>query len=285
MPAIPTIRRRMLGTELRALREGLGHTADQMARHLGWHQTKVSRIENGRSGVRVHELEAMLDLYGVKDPEAREGLVGLARESKGRMWWTPYSDVITPRYASYIALETEAASKRTFEMTLVPGLLQTPEYTRAVITALAPETTPEALDALVNVRLARQNATLRRSSPLRLWAVVDEAALRRSTGGAQVMVKQLHCLLDASEEPNVTLQVLPFAAGGHASMLGSFSILQFPIRSDLDVVCTESYVSSIQLERRTDLATYSQLFDGLRATALDEAQSRKLISRTLKDFQ
>ncbi|MFF5129232.1 helix-turn-helix domain-containing protein [Streptomyces syringium] len=286
MPAIPTIHRRMLGAELRALRDGLGHTADEMARRLGWHQTKVSRVENGRSGVRVHELEALLDLYGVTDPERREGLVNLARESKGRMWWTPYSDVISERYASYISLETAAESKRTFEMALIPGLLQTPEYTRAVIGALTPDATPETIDALVSVRLARQNATLRRTSPLSLWAVVDEAAVRRSIGGPQVMVKQLQRLLKASEEDNnITLQVLPFTAGGHAGLMGSFSILQFSVRSDLDVVYAESDVSSIRLERQSDLVTYSQLFDRLREAALDEAPSRGLVSHAVKDLE
>ncbi|WP_281394920.1 helix-turn-helix domain-containing protein [Streptomyces rectiverticillatus] len=275
----------MLGVELRALREESGNTADEMARRLGWHQTKVSRIENGRSGVRVHELESLLDLYGVTDPEVRGGLVDLARENKARMWWTPYSDVITQRYASYIALETEASTKRTFETTLIPGLLQTPDYTRAVINALAPETKPDAVDALVSVRLARQGATLRRASPLTLRAVVDEAALRRTTGGARVMTKQLHHLLEASEEPNVVLRVLPFSAGGHVGMLGSFVILEFPIRSDLDVVYTESQVSSIQLERRSDLATYNQMFANLSKNALDEAQSRNLISCAVKDLQ
>lgn len=285
MPAIPTIRRRMLGAELRSLREGLGHTADEMARRLGWHQTKVSRIENGRSGVRIHELEAMLDLYELTDPEVREGLVNLARESKGRMWWTPYADVLAERYTSYIALETEATSKRAFEMTLVPGLLQTPGYTRAVISALAPDARPEAVDALVNVRLARQSATLRRASPLNLWAVVDEAALRRSIGGPHVMLKQLHHLLEASEEANITLQVLPFASGGHAGLMGSFTILQFPIRSDLDVVYTESGVSNIRLERQSDLATYSRVFDKLHTAALGVTPSRKFISHIVKDLQ
>ncbi|CAM5584980.1 helix-turn-helix domain-containing protein [Streptomyces abikoensis] len=284
MPAIPTVRRRILGAELRALREGLGHTADEMARRLGWHQTKVSRIENGRSGVRVQELKSLLDLYGVSDPEAREGLISLAQESKTRMWWTPYSDVITHRYASYIALETEASAKRSFETTLIPGLLQTPDYTRAVIKALAPETKPDAVDALVSVRLARQGATLRRASPISLWAIVDEAALRRTTGGSQVMIRQLHHLLEASEEPNITLQVLPFSAGGHLGMLGAFAILHFPLRSDLDMVYTESYVTSMQFERRADFATYSRMFDTLSTSALDEAQSRDLISRAVKDL-
>lgn len=285
MPALPTVRRRMLGAELRQIREGLGITVNETAELLGWHQSKVSRVENGRSGIRPDEVEAVLDAYRVAAPETRAALATLAGEGRQRMWWTPYSDVITQRYASYIALEAEATSMRNFREMLVPGLLQTPEYTRAVTGALQPDSPPDALDALVNVRLARQNATLRRADPLELWAVLDEAALRRVIGGAGTMAKQLHHLLRVSEEPHITLQVLPFAAGAHAGLMGSFAILRFPVRSDLDVVYTESHTSNIQLERKTDLMTYSRMFDELSSAALDAASSRDLISYVVKDLE
>ncbi|MFI1183106.1 helix-turn-helix transcriptional regulator [Streptomyces olivoreticuli] len=284
MPATPTVHRRLLGAELRKLREGLGLTVDDMADRLGWHQTKVSRVETGRSGVRAHEVESVLDVYGVTDPEARDALARLAREGKRRMWWTPYSDVITPRYASYIALESDAESIRNYQGTLVPGLLQTPEYTRAVTSALQPETSPAEIDALVNVRLARQNAALRRADPLKLTAVVDEAALRRVIGGPKTMAKQLHHLLAVSEELHIDLQVLPFTAGAHAGLVGAFSILRFPV-SDLDLVYTESHTSTLQLERATDLMTYSQVFEWLRAAALDVPPSRALISDVIRDLE
>ncbi|MFF4740439.1 helix-turn-helix domain-containing protein [Streptomyces sp. NPDC001262] len=285
MPATPTVQRRMLGAELRRLREGLGLTADEIAARLGWHQTKVSRVENGRSGVRAHEVEAVLDVYEVTDPATRDGLSRLALEGKRRMWWTPYADVITPRYSSYIALEAEASSMRSFRHVLVPGLLQTPEYARAVTSALQPDSSPEAIDALVNVRLARQNAAFRRADPLDFRAVVDEAALRRVIGGPRAMVKQLRHLLEASEEPHITVQVLPFASGEHIGLMGSFAILQFRIRSDLDVVYTESHTSNIQLERATDLMTYSRVFEGVCGAALDVAPSRDLIAHVVKDLE
>ncbi|MFV8129282.1 helix-turn-helix domain-containing protein [Streptomyces syringium] len=285
MPATPTVHRRLLGAELRKLRETLGLTADEIAERLGWHQTKVSRVENGRSGVRAHEVEAVLDVYEVADPATRDGLSRLAREGKRRMWWTPYSDVITPRYSSYIALEAEASSMRSFRDTLIPGLLQTPAYTRAVTHALQPDASPDAVDALVNVRLARQNATFRRADPLQFSAVVDEAALRRVVDSPQTMVKQLRRLLEASEESHITLQVLPFAAGAHIGLMGAFAILQFPVRGDLDVVYTESHTSNIQLERSTDLMTYSQVFDGICAAALDVASSRDLIAHAVRDLE
>ncbi|TKA11364.1 helix-turn-helix domain-containing protein [Actinacidiphila oryziradicis] len=285
MPATPTMRRRMLGAELRKSREGLGLTVDQAAERLGWHQSKVSRVETGRSGVRANEVGTLLDAYEINDPQTREALATLAREGKRRVWWAPYSDVITHRYASFIAFEAEAASVRSFQTTLVHGLLQTPEYARAVTNALQPGTPQDEIDALVNVRLARQNATLRRADPLKVWAIMDEAVLRREIGGAEVMTKQLRHLREASEEPNITVQVLPYQAGAHAGLHGSFTILEFPVRSDLDVVYADSLTSNLYLERDEDLALYSEAFDRLRAAALDVAPSRELIAHAIKDLQ
>jgi hypothetical protein len=280
-----TMRRRMLGAELRKSREGLGLTVDQAAERLGWHQSKVSRVETGRSGVRANEVGTLLDAYEINDPQTREALATLAREGKRRVWWAPYSDVITHRYASFIAFEAEAASVRSFQTTLVHGLLQTPEYARAVTNALQPGTPQDEIDALVNVRLARQNATLRRADPLKVWAIMDEAVLRREIGGAEVMTKQLRHLREASEEPNITVQVLPYQAGAHAGLHGSFTILEFPVRSDLDVVYADSLTSNLYLERDEDLALYSEAFDRLRAAALDVAPSRELIAHAIKDLQ
>lgn len=285
MPATPTMRRRMLGAELRKSREGLGLTVDQAAERLGWHQSKVSRVETGRSGVRANEVGTLLDAYEINDPQTREALATLAREGKRRVWWAPYSDVITHRYASFIAFEAEAASVRSFQTTLVHGLLQTPEYARAVTNALQPGTPQDEIDALVNVRLARQNATLRRADPLKVWAIMDEAVLRREIGGAEVMTKQLRHLREASEEPNITVQVLPYQAGAHAGLHGSFTILEFPVRSDLDVVYADSLTSNLYLERDEDLALYSEAFDRLRAAALDVAPSRELVAHAIKDLQ
>lgn len=285
MTALPTVRRRMLGSELRSIREELGLTVNEMAERLGWPQSKVSRVETGRSGIRPHEVEATLDAYQVTATERREALATLAREVRQRMWWTPYSDVITQRYAEYIAFEAEACSMRSFAATLIPGLFQTAEYTRAISATLQPESPPHEIDALVNVRLARQNAALRRSDPLHVWAVLDEATLRRQIGGPKAMASQLHHLLTVSDEPHVTIQVLPFGTGAHSGLLGPFVILQFPLRSDLDVVHTESYVSNLHFERDNELATYSKLFQQLCAAALDVAASRDHIGLVIKDLK
>lgn len=284
MPAMPTVRRRILGRELRALREAQGLTSEETATRMGWDPAKMTRLEQGRSGLRLPELGTLLDLYQVTDPATREALGTVAREAKRRVWWTPYNDVLTARYTNFIAFETEADSARNYESSLVPGLLQLPDYARAVTRALRPKAPAEEINALVDVRLGRQNAALARETPLKLWAIVDEGALRRMVAGPSVMARQLRRLTEASEEPNITLQVLPFSAGGHAGLLGSFVILGFPLRGDLDVVYVESHTSSLYLEREDDLVHYTDMFNRLRATALDAEPSRNLISDIAKEL-
>lgn len=285
MAATPTVRRRMLGSELRKIRERLDLKVDDVASRLGWHQSKVSRLEAGRSGVRANEVELLLDVYQVADPEAREALATLARQGKRRVWWQPYSDVISQRYASFISFEAEAVSVRNFESSLVPGLLQTADYARALTRQLQSDATAEVVNALVDVRLARQNAALHREDPLKLWAIVDEGALHRVIGGRDVMAKQLHHLVARSRDPHVTVQVVPFAAGAHPGVLGSFVILEFPVRGDLDVVYTEAWTSSLYLERDDDVRSYGEAFDRLRAAALDVGPSRRLITQIAKGLE
>ncbi|MGA5824185.1 helix-turn-helix domain-containing protein [Kitasatospora sp. NPDC094028] len=285
MAATPTVRRRMLGAELRRIREGLNLRVDDVAARLGWHQSKVSRLENGRHGVKANEVGILLDVYEVADSATREALETLAREGKRRVWWQPYSDVISQRYASFISFEAEAVSIRNFESSLIPGLLQTADYARAVTRKLQPEGTAEEVNALVDVRMARQNAALRREEPLKLWAIVDEAALRRVVGSKEIMAKQLQQLIAASKEPNVTLQVVPFEAGAHPGVLGSFVIMEFPVRNDLDVVYTEALTSSLYLERDDDVTTHDQAFDRLRAAALDVGPSRRLVTQIAKELE
>ncbi|ARF81304.1 hypothetical protein HS99_0019775 [Kitasatospora aureofaciens] len=275
----------MLGAELRRIREGLNLRVDDVAARLGWHQSKVSRLENGRHGVKANEVGILLDVYEISDPETREALATLAREGKRRVWWQPYSDVISQRYASFISFEAEAVAIRNFESSLIPGLLQTADYARAVTRKLQPEGTTEEVNALVDVRLARQNAALRREEPLKLWAIVDEAALRRVVGNKAIMAKQLQQLIAASREPNVTLQVVPFDAGAHPGVLGSFVIMEFPVRNDLDVVYTEALTSSLYLERDDDVTAYDQAFDRLRAAALDVGPSRRLVTQIAKELE
>lgn len=284
MAAIPTVRRRMLGLELRKLREKRELTAEEASERMAWHPTKMSRVETGQSGVRPHELTRLLDMYEVDDNDVREGLAELAKNSKVRVWWSPYNDVLTKRYSNYIVFEAEAVSARSFEAGLIPGLLQTPDYARAVTRALEPSLTPAEVNALVDVRIQRQSAAFNREDPLKLWCIVDEAALRRRVGGPAVMRKQLQHLLENAEQPHITFQALAYSAGAHAGLLGSFVHLGFPVPGDLDLVYLEGPTSSLYLERDEDLTTYGHAFDLLRASALDVAKSHKLTLDIAKDM-
>jgi transcriptional regulator with XRE-family HTH domain len=275
----PAVRRRKLGAELRALRAGSGLTSGAAARLLGWHQSKVSRIETGTSGVKPGDVERLLDAYGVEDPELRELLVVLAEsEGNGRHhWWHAYRGVLPATYRDFISLESGASDMRTLETSVVPGLLQTPEYARAVTRAVVGGLEESRLDALVEVRLARQDV-LRSNPPLRLSAVLDEAVLRREVGGPEVMARQLDRLREAATLPQVRLQVLPFGAGAHIGVTGPFVIFSFPNTTDLDVVVLDHLTSSLYLEQKEDLQAYAEAFNALQFHALSPEDSLDYIA-------
>ncbi|CAL9375088.1 helix-turn-helix domain-containing protein [Streptomyces sp. enrichment culture] len=274
----PAVRRRKLGAELRALRTRTGLTSGEAARLVGWHQSKVSRIETGASGVKPSDVRLLLDAYRVSDPELRELLLMLAGSDDGigrHHWWHAYRGVLPPAYRDFISLESQASAMRTLETSVVPGLLQTPEYARAVTRAAVRglrDEPDERLDALVQVRLARQEV-LRARPPLRLSAVLDEAVLRREVGGPEVMERQLLRLLEAARLPQVRIQVLPFSAGAHIGITGPFVIFSFPRTSDLDVVVLDHMTSSLYLERKEDLEAYVEAFNSLQAHALSPEES------------
>jgi transcriptional regulator with XRE-family HTH domain len=271
----PAVRRRKLGAELRALRTSAGLTSGEAARLVGWHQSKVSRIETGASGVKPADVRLLLDAYRVGDANLRELLLVLAGsdESAGRHhWWHAYRGVLPPTYRDFISLESQASAMRTLETSVVPGLLQTPEYARAVTRAAVDGLADERLDTLVEVRLARQDI-LRAQPPLELSAVLDEAVLRREVGGPEVMARQLKRLVEAARLPQVRLQVLPFTAGAHVGITGPFVIFSFPRTSDLDVVVLDHLTSSLYLERKEDLQAYTEAFNTLRIHALSPEDS------------
>ncbi|MFE2070958.1 helix-turn-helix domain-containing protein [Streptomyces sp. NPDC059467] len=276
----PAVRRRKLGAELRMLRTGAGLTSGEAARLVGWHQSKVSRIETGASGVKPADVRLLLDAYGVIEGQLRELLLVLAgsEDTAGRHhWWHAYRGVLPPTYRDFISLESQASAMRTLETSVVPGLLQTPEYARAVTRVAADGLDDEALDALVEVRLARQDV-LRNEPPLELSAVLDEAVLRREVGGPGVMARQLERLVEAAQLPQVRLQVLPFAAGAHVGITGPFVIFSFPSTSDLDVVVLDQLTSSLYLERKEDLQAYAEAFNTLQIHALSPEDSLDYIA-------
>ncbi|MER7571682.1 helix-turn-helix transcriptional regulator [Streptomyces sp. NPDC126514] len=278
----PAVRRRKLGAELRALRAGAGLTSGEAARLVGWHQSKVSRIETGASGVKPADVRLLLDAYAVADSQLRELLLVLAGsdDSAGRHhWWHAYRGVLPPTYRDFISLESQASGMRTLETCVVPGLLQTPEYARAVTRAAVGglDETDERLDTLVEVRLARQDV-LRGEPPLELSAVLDEAVLRREIGGPGVMARQLWRLVEAGRLPQVRLQVLPFTAGAHIGVTGPFVIFSFSRTSDLDVVVLDHLTSSLYLERKEDLQAYTEAFTTLQIHALSPEESLDYIA-------
>ncbi|GAB2450211.1 helix-turn-helix domain-containing protein [Streptomyces incanus] len=278
----PAVRRRKLGAELRSLRTSAGFTSGEAARLVGWHQSKVSRIETGTSGVKPADVRLLLDAYGLTDVQLRELLLVLAGsdDNGGRHhWWHAYRGVLPPTYRDFISLESQASAMRTLETTVVPGLLQTPEYARAVTEAALEDASEERLDTLVEVRLARQDV-LRADPPMELSAVLDEAVLRRQVGGPGVMARQLERLVEAARLPQVRLQVLPFTAGAHIGVTGPFVIFSFSRTSDLDVVVLDHLTSSLYLEWKEDLRAYSEAFNALSIHALSPEDSLDFIAGT-----
>ncbi|WP_151475455.1 helix-turn-helix domain-containing protein [Streptomyces albicerus] len=275
----PAVRRRKLGAELRAQRARAGLTSGEAARLVGWHQSKVSRIETGRSGVKPADVRRLLDAYDVRDPELCELLIVLAgSDDDGRHhWWHAYRGLLPPTYRDFISLESQASAMRTLENSVIPGLLQTPEYAREVTRAAVDGAPDGKVDALVEVRLARQDV-LRSNPPLRLSAVLDEAVLRRTVGGPEVMARQLDRLRAAARLSHVRIQVLPFGVGAHVGVTGPFVIFSFPSRSDLDVVVLDHLTSSLYLERKEDLKAYSEAFDSLQVHALSPEETLDFIA-------
>lgn len=260
---------------------------------MGWHQSKISRIETGRSGVKPEDIRLLLDAYGeIVSPEQRALLEALSASAagpgpagdtgRGRQWWHDYRGLLPQEYRDFISLEAGARSARTVELSVVPGLLQTPGYARAVTRAALGGLPEPKVDALVEVRLARQ-AVLRADPPLELSAVLDEAVLRRQIGGPGVMAEQLRHLAEVSSLPQVRLQVLPFSVGGHLGLTGPFVIFSFPDIADLDVVVLDHLTSSLYLERKEDLEAYGAAFRTIQAHALPPQDSSELISSLADD--
>ncbi|KAA9158412.1 helix-turn-helix domain-containing protein [Amycolatopsis acidicola] len=275
----PTIRRRRLASELRRLREAADLTIDEVGEKLECSASKVSRIETGHVGVTPRDARDMLELYGLTGDE-REALVQLAREACKPGWWHAYKEVFT---GTFVGLEADASSLRAFQALLVPGLLQTETYARAVIRAMRPDADEADIEKRVAARTARQQL-LSDPSPPEYWAVVDEAVLHRVVGGPEVMAKQAARLLDLAQLPHVTIQVVPFGAGAHPGMEGPFLILGFPEQADPDVVYVDSTSGGFFLELPPDVRRYSLMFDHLRAAALKPDDSVAVIAAAAERY-
>jgi transcriptional regulator with XRE-family HTH domain len=279
----PTVRRRRLGSELRRLREDHSIKLEEVAERLGVAASTLSRIETGKAPTKSVYLTAMLEMYGVTDPAQRQVLVDMAREGHRKGWWSVYDDVLPTGFGIYVGLEAEAAGLRAFEGEAVQGLFQTPDYARAILREVQVRDTDEQVERLVDLRMKRQEV-LDRNPPLDVWMILDEAVVRRTIGGPEVMRDQLARLVEESKKPNVTLQVLPFETGSHAGLRGPFSILEFPERADADVAYVESVAGIIYLEKEREVRTGAEAFDRLRAAALSPGQSSDLIFEAAKDL-
>ncbi len=277
-----TVLRMLLGAQLRRLREAAEMPAEKAGYEIRASRSKISRMETGRVGLKLRDIEDLLTLYGVTGEKERDKVLSLARRSREREWWTQYTDILPGWFETYLGLESAATSIRSFESQFVPGLFQTEAYARAV-TRLGHQTAPaEEIERRVGLRLKRQELLVRRQPP-RIWAVMDEAVLRRSIGGAPVMRAQLERLVEAARRPGVTLQVVPFARGGHAAASGSFSILRFAERDLPDVVYLEQLTSALYLDQRADVEHYLEVADQLSGEALPQAETALFIQQVAQE--
>ncbi len=277
----PTVRRRRLGQELRRLRELRGMTAEEVADRLLVSQSKISRLENGRRSISQRDVRDLCGVYEVEDRRIVDSLMQMAKESRQQGWWHAFGDI---PYSVYIGLETDAASLRVYEPQVVPGLLQTQAYAEAVVAGALPEASAEDVEKRVQVRMRRQDRITDTAHPLRLWAVLDEASLRRAVGGPQTMVEQLEHLVELSRLPHVTVQVMPFAMGAHPGVNGQYAILEFPETTDSTVIYLEGVTSDLYLEKANDVQSYSVMYEHLRAQALNADQTREFIERVAKEY-
>ncbi len=279
----PTALRLILGTQLRRLRESKGISRQQAGDAIRGSDAKISRLELGRVGYKQRDIADLLTLYGVTDPDERDAFFELAREASTPGWWHRYGDVLPSWFEMYIGLEQAASGIRTYEVQFVPGLFQTEAYARAV-TMLGHLGAPaDEINLRVALRMARQEPFSKPDAPS-VWAVVDEAALRRSVGGEQVMRAQLERLIEIVELPNVTLQVVPFQSGGHAGAGGSFTILRFADPDIQDMAYLEQLTSALYLDKTADVDNYLIVMDRLCVEAEPPAATKKFLTKVLKQL-
>ncbi|MFE7927404.1 helix-turn-helix domain-containing protein [Streptomyces sp. NPDC057456] len=279
----PTVRRRQLGAELRRLREHAGKRIEDVAAHLECSMSKISRVETGQAPIKARDVRDLLHWYGVADPLRVETVMQIHKDAQQQGWWAHYAEVLPSGMATYAGLEADARVLRSYESTLVHGLLQTEDYARAVIAAVRPNQ-PHETDQLVRFRKERQTLLSRQPDPLELWVVLEESALRRPVGGREVMVAQLRHLAEAATLPNVTIQVMPSAKGAHAALAGAFSLLEFEPHTPT-VVYVDSIAGNVYLEKERDVRTFIQTFDLLRAAAPDPLEAPAMLEQITREMQ
>ncbi|TNM28025.1 helix-turn-helix domain-containing protein [Streptomyces sedi] len=272
------VRRILLGSQLRRLRESCGVTREQAGYSIRASESKISRMELGRVSFKPRDVADLLTLYGVTEDGEREPLLSLARTSNRAGWWHSYSDVLPSWFQTYVGLEAAAERIGTYELQFVHGLLQTEAYSHAVMVSGHRGELPRGeVDRRVALRLGRQKLLVSENAP-HLHCVLDEAALRRPYGGRRAMAEQLGALLEFSEYSNITLQVVPFDHGGHVAESGAFTLLRFAEQELSDLIYLEQLTGALYLDKREEVAAYQVVLDRLADAALDEKASRDLLA-------
>ena len=278
----PTVQRMLVGAKLRRLRTDLGLSREEAAEAIRASEWKIHRLENGQVGFKERDLVDLLARYQVSDPAEVDELLAMAREANAPGWWQRYGDVLPQWFRAYVDLESAATLIRTYEGQFIPGLLQTDDYMRAVIHGAHLDESAEEVGRRVRLRMARQTL-LTREHPPRLWAVVDEAALRRPVGGREVMRGQVERLIEAAKLPNVTLQALGFDSGAHPAMVGSFSVLRFPDKELPDVVYLEHLTSASYLNKPDEVDRYLHVMESICVRAAPPERTVELLDQILDE--
>ena len=278
----PTVRRKRLGIELRRLREHAELTCEDVGQRLECSGTRISRMETGRISVRPGDVRELLEVYGVSGAEA-DSLVQLAREARRKGWWHTYGRVLPTWFEAYIGLESEAVRLHDFQSLVIPGLLQTEDYARAVLRAGPHARSSAEIDRQVALRMERQKI-LSQAEPPDVWVVLSESVLRVDVGGPAIMRAQLRQLAGVAERPNIALQVLPLATVAHVHPVSPFTMLEFPNTADPAVVYLEHLTGSLFLENEDEVRRYRVIFDHLRAESLGTGESADLIAQVEADL-
>jgi hypothetical protein len=279
----PTVLRILLGAHLRRLRERVSISREDAGYHIRASGSKISRMELGRVSFKERDVIDLLMFYGVDDSEERDSLIQLTREANATPWWQKYQDATPDWFNLYVGLEEAAQLIRVYEVQFVPGLLQTEDYARAVVMQGAPGLEPDEVERRVALRLGRQKL-LTKDSPPRLWAIVDEAALRRPMGGKDVLAGQIQRLMDLVSEPNITLQVMPFKYGGHAAEGGAFHIMRFPEADLPDMVYVEYLTGALYIEKPEEVERYAAVMERLSVAGTSPERTREILAGLLKEI-
>jgi DNA-binding XRE family transcriptional regulator len=280
----PTVLRMVLGKRLQDLRERAGLTFEQAGQALDVTHATIRRMEKAEVGLKIPYVEKLLITYGITAPEEIGGFLALAREANRPGWWHSFRDVLPDWFSAFVSLEGEASVIRAYEPHYVPGLLQTPAYARAVLRAGMPHAAAEEIERLVALRVERQALVRRADKPPLLWVVMDETVLRRAIGGRQVMREQVDALAEATELPNVRLQIMPFAAGPHPAMYGPFHIFRFQLQEIPDIAYSESLVGGVYFDERDDVTTFLEALDRMCAQAAPAQSTTAILDGMRKEI-